>query len=298
VAGRPVRSSNAVTPEDKTLAVERLKRALEKAGFGPVIFEYEPVAAAYYYESTLDHDELIIIGDFGGGTSDFSLLRVGPSARREVDRQRDILGTEGVALAGDAFDSRIVRNLVSPMLGRGSQYRSVDKLLPMPLWVYSDLERWHYLSFLKSNSTVEMLRSIRHTSLQPEKIDALLHLIQEDLGFYLHRSVQETKARLSASEQSAFQFIDHAVSIERNVHREQFERWIEEDLEKIRACTERLLESARVAPSDVDQIFLTGGSSLVPAVRKIFEDRFGKDRIKGGSEFTSVAKGLALRAFL
>jgi hypothetical chaperone protein len=153
VAGRPVRYSNAVTPEDNAFAVERLKRALEKAGFGPVIFEYEPVAAAYFYESTLDHDELIIIGDFGGGTSDFSLLRVGPSARREIDRQRDILGTEGVALAG------------APMLGHGSQYRSVDKLLPMPLWVYSDLERWHYLSFLKSNSTIEMLRSIRHTSL-------------------------------------------------------------------------------------------------------------------------------------
>src|SRR5207244_11893794 len=111
-------------------ALSRLRKALEKAGIGPVEFEYEPVAAAYFYASTLDHNELIIIGDFGGGTSDFSLLRVGP-------RERSILGTEGVALAGDAFDSRMVLHLVSPMLGRGSEYRSLQKFLLIPVRLYS-----------------------------------------------------------------------------------------------------------------------------------------------------------------
>src|SRR6478672_13614225 len=109
--GRPVRYSNADTEEDNQFALSRLTRALTKAGIGPVIFEYEPVAAAFFYESTLDHDELILIGDFGGGTSDFSILRVGPAAVR--DRVNRILGTEGVALAGDAFDSRVVHNLIS-----------------------------------------------------------------------------------------------------------------------------------------------------------------------------------------
>src|SRR5206468_10225769 len=133
------------------------------------------------------HDELILIGDFGGGTSDFSLLRVGPAARKDRAASGGILGTEGVALAGDAFDARIVRHLVSPMLGRGSEYRSLEKTLPMPVWVYSDLERWHYLSLLKSSDTIQMLRSIRYHSLEPEKLDALLHVVQNDLGFYLHR---------------------------------------------------------------------------------------------------------------
>ena len=298
VVGRPVLYSNANTLEDNDFALNRLKKALDKAGFGPVTFEFEPVAAAYFYESTLDHDELIMIGDFGGGTSDFSLLKVGPAARKEPDRARDILGTEGVALAGDAFDACIVRRLVSPMLGRGSEYRSVDKLLPMPFWVYSDLERWHYLSFLKSNDTIQMLRSIRHTSLQPEKIDALLHLVQNDLGFYLHRSVQATKAGLSVNERNSFVFRDDAISIERDVGRQQFESWIQEQLEKIEGCIDRILTTAGVAARDVNKIFLTGGSSLVPAVRRIFENRFGADRIKGGSEFTSVAKGLALRGLL
>jgi hypothetical chaperone protein len=296
VVGRPVRYSNANSAEDNEFALSRLKKAIEKAGIGPVIFEYEPVAAAYFYESTLDHDELIMIGDFGGGTSDFSLLRVGPSARRDRARNGGILGNEGVALAGDAFDARIVRNLVSPALGRGSQFHSVDKVLPMPTWVYSDLERWHYLSFLKSNDTLQMLRSIEAHSLEPKKISALLHVVEGDLGFYLHQSVQATKSALSREESSRFLFEDYSIRVEASVKRSAFERWIREELQKIRGCIDRLLEGTGVAAPDVDRVFLTGGSSLVPAVRHIFEERFGNEKISSGSEFTSVARGLALRA--
>jgi len=287
--GRPVRYSNANDEADNDFALDRVRLALEKAGIGPVEFEYEPVAAAYFYASRLDHDELLFIGDFGGGTSDFSLLHVGP-------RERAILGTEGVALAGDAFDSRMVRHLVSPMLGQGSEYRSLEKILPMPIWVYSDLERWHYLSLLKSNDTIQMLRSIRHNSFQPEQLDALLHVIQDDLGFYLHRSIQATKSALSSEDTGFFQFNDGVVKIEAGLTRSQFEEWIEEELRMIRGCVERLLANSGVSPKDVDHVFLTGGSSLVPAVRLIFESIFGASKLTGGSEFTSVAQGLALRA--
>ena len=289
VVGRPVRYSNANNDADSEFALSRLRTALEKAGIGPIEFEYEPVAAAYFYASMLDHDELIVIGDFGGGTSDFSLLRVGP-------RQRSILGTDGVALAGDAFDSRMVHHLVSPILGRGSEYRSLQKILPMPVWVYSDLERWHYLSLLKSNDTIQMLRSIRYNSFEPEKLDALLHVIQNDLGFYLHRSIQTTKSELSSQDDSFFRFNDAVVQIEAPLTRIQFEEWIDEELLKIRGCVERLFAHAGVSPNDVDHVFLTGGSSLVPAVRRIFESIFGARKLTGGSEFTSVAQGLALRA--
>jgi hypothetical chaperone protein len=294
VVGRPVRYSNADTEEDNQFALDRLTRSLSKAGIGPVIFEYEPVAAAFFYESTLGHDELILIGDFGGGTSDFSVLRVGPTAKRE--RAHRILGTEGVALAGDAFDSRVVHDLISPKLGRGSEYRSMDKILPMPEWIYSDLSRWHYLSFLKSRETIEMLRGIRSQSLDPERIEALLHIVQNDLGFYLHQSVQSMKVELSSGLIGSFVFEDHVVRMNGKIKRSSFEKWIEPDLEKIRGCLERLLRSTGLDAREVDRVFLTGGSSLVPAVRKIFEDRFDAHRIAGGSEFTSVAKGLALRA--
>ena len=292
--GRPIRYSNADTEEDNQFALDRLTRALTKAGIGPVIFEYEPVAAAFFYESTLDHDELILIGDFGGGTSDFSILRVGPTALR--DQAHRILGTEGVALAGDAFDSRVVHNLISPRLGRGTEYRSLGKILPVPEWIYSDLSRWHYLSFLKSSETIEMLRGIRSQSLDPERITSLLHIVENDLGFYLHQSVQAMKIGLSSEEVGRFLFDDPVVQMNGMVKRATFEKWIAPDLDRIRGCVDRLLESTAVAPQDIDRVFLTGGSSLVPAVRKIFEDRFDPWRISGGSEFTSVAKGLALRA--
>jgi hypothetical chaperone protein len=292
--GRPIRYSNADSEADNQFALDRLTRALTKAGIGPVIFEYEPVAAAFFYESRLDHDELILIGDFGGGTSDFSILRVGPDARR--DQAQRILGTEGVALAGDAFDSRVVHNLISPRLGRGTEYRSLDKILSMPEWIYSDLSRWHYLSFLKSADTIEMLRGIQSQSLDPERISSLLHIVENDLGFYLHQSVQAMKVELSSEIAGDFAFGDHVVQMNGRVRRSTFENWIEPDLAKIRGCVERLLESTSLSPRDIDRVFLTGGSSLVPAVRKIFEDRFDPARISGGSEFTSVAKGLALRA--
>ena len=182
------------------------------------------------------------------------------------------------------------------MLGRGSEYRSLEKTLPMPVWVYSDLERWHYLSLLKSSDTIQMLRSIRYHSIEPEKLDALLHVVQNDLGFYLHRSIQTTKSELSSKDESFFQFNDAVVQIEAPLARTRFEEWIDEELTNIRECADRLLADAGVSPADVDHVFLTGGSSLVPAVRRIFESIFGVEKLTGGSEFTSVAQGLALQA--
>ena len=166
----------------------RLREAFRLAGFESVEFEMEPVAAAYYYESTLDHDELIMIGDFGGGTSDFSLIHVGPAVRKRGRKPKDLLGNSGVGIAGDAFDAKIVRKLVSPVLGAGTQMRSVDKMLPVPVWMYSKVEKWHHLSFLRTKETMNMLRSVEAQAVEPEKIAALVHLIREDLGYQLHRS--------------------------------------------------------------------------------------------------------------
>jgi hypothetical chaperone protein len=295
VVGRPVRFLSAESKEDDDWAVTRLRRALLTAGFDNVVFEYEPVGAAYYYEMRLDHDELVLVADFGGGTSDFSLLRVGPSYRKSND-PRKIIGTEGVALAGDAFDARIVRHVVSPLLGRESYYRSMENLYQPPAWIYAKLERWHHLSFLKSKETMDILRSIRAQALEVQKIDSLIQLIQEDLGFYLHSAVQRTKLELSSGETTIFSFQVPGISISELVTRRHFENWIEEELHSIANCVDRLLTRVGVVAAEVDKVFLTGGSSFVPAVRKIFEARFGAHRLVVGGEFTSVAMGLALRS--
>ena len=297
VVGRPVRFVGAVTDEDDDFAVGRLREAFQIAGFEDVEFELEPVAAAYSYESTLDHDELILIGDFGGGTSDFSLLRVGPDVRRQSRGNRPLLGYSGVGLAGDAFDARIVRKLVSPTLGSNSEARSLNKILPaVPAWIYANLERWHYLSFLRTGNVREILKSARVRALEPEKIEALIAIVEQDLGYQLHQSVQRVKFALSEHESGEFRFQDGGLDLRIPVTRREFESWIADDLKAIEQAVDSLMRNAGLHARDVDRVFLTGGSSFVPAVRRIFASRFGKDRIRGGHEFTSVAHGMALRA--
>jgi|SRR3954447_2196729 hypothetical chaperone protein len=296
VVGRPVHFVGAENEEDDAYAEGRLRSAFESAGFESVQFELEPIAAAHYYESTLDHNELILIGDFGGGTSDFSLVHVGPTVRRANGGSGNIVGNAGVGIAGDAFDAKIIRHLVSPALGAGSQLRSLGKILTVPNWVYIKLERWHHLSLLKARDVLEMLRGVKAQSLEPEKIGALIHFIQEDLGFQLHRAVQKVKSDLSKATLATFQFSEGFVDLAAAVERASFEDWISEELGHISQCVDALLISSGILPTDVDMVFLTGGSSFVPAVRRIFETRFGKKRIRGGNEFTSVARGLALKA--
>jgi len=297
LVGRPVRYVGAETEDDNEYAISRLRKAFQIAGYESVEFEMEPVAAAYHYESTLDHDELILIGDFGGGTSDFSLLQVGPGVRGRGRGPEDFLGNSGVGLAGDAFDAKIVRNLVSPRLGAGSQVRSMNKVLPaVPNWVYFKLERWHHLSFLRTMTVLNMLNSTLAVAFEPERIEALIHLIEDDLGYHLHAAVQRVKCALSDAPEAEFRFEDGRMEIRARVKRRDFEEWVNEEVAAIEGCVDGLLSETGVAPGDVDAVFLTGGSSFVPVVRRIFDTRFGADRVRSGNEFTSVARGLALKA--
>ncbi len=296
VVGRPVVFAHASDDDHEKLALTRLRKALANVGFTDVEFEYEPVAAAYYYESTLDHDELVLIADFGGGTSDFSLVEVGPSRRKSDVRK--ILGTDGVAIAGDALDARIMHHVVAPRLGLGTSYKSMfGRELPVPVWIYGKLRRWHHLSFLKSKKTMELLQEIEDQSKDAGPIRALIHVLEADLGYHLYRAVERAKIDLSASGKARFAFHDEPyVAIEADVTRDDFDQWISEDTAQMADCVDRLLARVNVSAKDVDQVFMTGGTSFVPAVRKIFDDRFGHARIRAGGEMISVATGLALRA--
>jgi hypothetical chaperone protein len=149
---------------------------------------------------------------------------------------------------------------------------------------------------LRGRDVLNMLKGVHAQSLEPEKIGALIHFIKEDLGFQLHRAVQKVKCDLSNDQAATFQFSDGFVDLKAVVERASFEEWISEEVEQIARCVDSLLISSGIVPQDVDRIFLTGGSSFVPVVRKIFETRFGEKRIRGGNEFTSVARGLALKA--
>ena len=297
ILGRPVHFSHPPDQETDTFATERLLAAMRLAGFDEIVFEYEPVAAAYAYEARLQRDERILIGDFGGGTSDFTIISVGPGVRQRGRRASDIIGTDGVPIAGDAFDKRIIRNLVAPRLGMGGEYLSPpNKFLPVPSWPYERLERWHYLSFLKSPATLEMLERIRRTASTPERLESFLLLIRNELGYQLHEAVQRTKFELSSATEAEFAFESGPVTIRKKVTRADFETWIAEEVATMSACVDRLMAASGLAFGDIDRVFLTGGSSFVPAVRQIFVGRFGDHKVTGGEELTSVATGLALRA--
>jgi hypothetical chaperone protein len=305
VVGRPVRFVGAETETDGEFALGRLREAFLRAGFERVEFEMEPVGAAYAYEAQGLRDELILIGDFGGGTSDFSMLRVGPVARaaRLSHDNTGLVGNAGLGLAGDAFDARIVRRLVSPALGMDSNERDFGgglngaKLIPaVPAWIYANLERWHYLSFLKTRNVTEILRGARVRADAPEKVAALQTLIEEDLGYQLHQAVERLKIALSRQEVATFRFNDGSLEIKARVERAEFEEWIADELEAIAGCVDGLLAACGVRAGEVDRVFLTGGTSFVPAVRRIFEERFGAEKVQAGGEFTSVAVGLALSA--
>ena len=298
VVGRPVHFSGTQDKADDEFAVSRLRAAFANAGFEHVHFLPEPVAAAYKYQHQLDHDELVLIADFGGGTSDFSLVHLQATSSSLGKAQSSVIGTDGVGIAGDTFDSKLVRNLVAPMLGLGSKYKSqFDKVLPVPNWLYEHLERWHYLSFLKTKKNMELLRQIRFRALEPQKMEALIDLVDQDLGYRLYQSIESTKCALSDRTETLFRFQEAAVTIDKPILRSQFEGWIDPEVSQINRCVDRLLKACSVAPQDVDAIFMTGGSSFVPAIRKLFAEKFGPATpIRAGEEFTSVAKGLAIHA--
>ena len=300
VVGRPARfvRNSFGTPDNghDDLAVSRLREALSGVRIPDVHFEFEPVAAAHAYEASLERDELVLIGDFGGGTSDFCLLHVGPGMRKLRERGETIVGVSGVGLAGDAFDARLIEHCVAPRLGKGTNYKSGTKVLPVPSWPYDTMKRWHELSLINTRKTRRMLEEIRQTAEAADEVEALAHLIEEERGFALYSAVEAAKVALSGAEEARLRFAVGPVEIDAAVTRAEFAQWIAPELAEISACVDGLLEETGTAPETVDRVFLTGGSSFIPAVRALFADRFGSEKLAGGGELTSVATGLALAA--
>jgi hypothetical chaperone protein len=287
VVGRPVRYWGAESADDDARAVGRMRDALAKAGFDDVVFEYEPVGAAARYAARLDHEELIVVADFGGGTTDFSVIRVGPG-------RSDVLATGGIGVSGDAFDARVIDAVVAPALGRGTQY-TTDELggaAPVPAWLYSHLRRWHLLSFLKEESTQRLLARVARGAHEPGKIEKLVTVVEDDLGMPLHRAVEGAKVALSAHDAARVALVP--IDLDLSVTRGGFEAWIDEDLSAIETVLDDVLVRAGVTADRIDRAFATGGSSLVPAVRARLQARFAD--VIGGEELTSVAWGLAARA--
>jgi hypothetical chaperone protein len=291
--GRPVRFAGAKA--DEQLALDRLHRAFARAGWTDVTFVPEPVAAAYHYCRRIETKQNILVADFGAGTSDFSVLeaRPGTDAGRPAIK---VLGISGVGIAGDTFDARIVQHAIAPALGARATYLSDHKQLPMPKWLFADLSRWHHLALMNTPKNLALIRTLSKTSDQPERLDALHFLIEHGFGFRLYQAVSNAKAQLSSQDEASVQLDLGRVSIKRTIRREKFDRWIADDVAKLELTLDKAVSAASIAPNTIDRVFMTGGTSLVPAVRQLFERRFGAERLAYGDEFLSVAQGLGIMA--
>lgn len=288
IVGRPVEYAGARA--DPALARQRYDRMLESWGV-ELHYVYEPLGAAFSYASRLDRPATLLVADFGGGTTDFSVVRVAEpgAARRCIP-----LASSGVGIAGDRFDQRIVDRLVLPLLGKGGSYRSFGKVLEIPGGYFTEFADWSRLALMRNRRTLDELRKLQRDAIDPAPIGRMIALIEHEQGFPLYDAVGRVKRALSSADEAEFRFAGGGVEIAAAVRRADFERWIGEDLRRIEAAMDAALAKAGLEAAAIDRVFLTGGSSLIPAIRALFERRFGADRIATGGELTSIAHGLAL----
>ena len=289
VAGRPVHFAGS--RPDAALAMRRYAEALSRLGFADVHYVYEPVAAAFYFAQALTRDATVLVADFGGGTSDFSLIRFETTAGRIGAVP---VGHSGVGVAGDQFDARMIERLVAPEIGKGSQFSSFGKRLDVPDSLYANFARWNQLSVFKTTREYSDLKALVRQAVEPDKLERFIDLIEHDEGYALNQAVSAAKMALSSEEEAEFRFAPLGKAGEKTVRRRDFERWIAEDLARIEAALDDVLDKTATAPGAVDKVFLTGGTSFVPAVRRIFTERFDAERIETGGELISIAHGLAL----
>ena len=286
IVGRPVRFAGEFA--DEALGAARLRGAYAEAGLSEVTLALEPEAAGWRFAQTLTEPATVLIGDFGGGTSDFSVLRFEPGARMTP------LGHAGIGIAGDVFDYRIINHVIAPLLGKGNSYRVMGKPLPVPPEYYSGFARWHLLSLMRTPRTLRSIAEVARTAEHPERLRHLIALIEDGLGFELYQAVSGAKAALSHADSTVLRFNHKDLAIERSITRADFESWIAGDLGRLGATVDQALQAAGLPHTAVDRVFLTGGTAFVPAVRRLFAERFGAGRMAGGGEFVSVAEGLAL----
>ena len=289
VLGRPVRF---VVDDDKADARAQgvLEAIARRAGFRDVAFVYEPIAAAHHYEQTVEREELALIADIGGGTSDFSIIRVGRQHRERADRGQDVLATAGVHVGGTDFDAALSLAAVMPLLGLGT--RLVEKDLPVPNAPYHELATWATINFAYSYRNERALAELVALACEPEKMERLLSVVRQRLGHRLAFAVEDAKIALSADERAVvpLDFLEAGLAIAAT--RADFDCAIAAGMDRLHKAASDCIAAAGLSAGAIDTIFLTGGSSRVPAVRAAIGRAAPSARLAGGSDLLSVALGL------
>lgn len=295
VLGRPARFSN--DEDDDALAEARLRRAAELAGFNDISFCPEPVAAAYDFAADLREPKLVLVIDLGGGTSDFTLVRMSAAGFRN----EDVLAVRGVSTAGDALDGALVRQVVAEELGSKAPYRVAfgSNELTMPNDLVDLLSSPADLTLVDRPKVLRRLRDMQ-LGLLDRSQEALLEkfkvVVEDGVGFELYESVERVKRGLSDQPRAQLSLTYPGAELERSVARSEFEQAAARPIERILAALDDTLATANVAAEDVEIACLTGGTSRVPQLRDALCARLPNAALRTLSSFHSVVQGLARRA--
>lgn len=291
--GRPVRFVEEDDAADRR-AEETLRALATQAGYRDISFVYEPVAAAAQYERTATREELVFVADIGGGTSDFSILRIGPERHARADRKDDILANTGVRVGGTDLDRHLSLQAVMPHLGLGTQLLNRD--LPVPRSIYADLAWWPTINLCYAPKVLREAQDIHRLSAEPQKTRHLLTVLHKQLGHRMAFAVEAAKIGLSGAGQVPIPLDFIAPELKATAGREDFNATIASEIMRLRLSIWNALAQADVDADQINTVFLTGGSSRVPAIEGLLQDEFPESALRRGDDFLSVAIGLTLEA--
>ncbi len=280
-------------PCSDRLAEQTLAGIARAVGFKEISFQYEPIAAAFHYERDIHREELVLIADIGGGTSDFSLVRLSPERAKAADRRDDVLANGGVHIGGTDFDRQLSLASVMPQLGYRSLLRNGRE---MPASIFFNLATWHTINFAYTRQVWAEQQQLILDAMQPEQLERLLRLIEGRAGHWLAHQVEEAKIALSAQDSTALSLERFAPNVCHELTRAEFELATIALVEKVEATVATLLRQAGVAADGIDTVFFTGGSSGIPLLRRRIAAQLPKARAVEGDLFGSIGGGLAVEA--
>lgn len=295
VLGRPARF--AEDDADDSFAQYRLERAARTAGFREIQFVPEPLAAALELRSRLREPKIALVADFGGGTSDYTVIRISP----EPFRDSDVLAIGGVAIAGDALDGSVMRGRLLPLFGSEVKYVVPfgSNVLQMPSHLIEKLCSPADMALLRKRDVMEFFRNVQKWSLEDKdraSMDRFFTLIEENLGFDVFESIERCKRELSGSDAAKLAFSYPGIDIAEKVTRRQFESYIDATSSRILASLDETLRRAGIGPEKIDLVFCTGGTAKVPLLQRELVRRFGPEKIQEKNHFHSIVQGLAIHA--
>ena len=293
VCGRPVRFVDDDDAADAE-AQRQLESAVRAQGFRHVDFQFEPIAAALDYEQQVVREELALVADIGGGTSDFTVIRVSPERARAKDRKTDILATAGVHIGGTDFDRLLSLKKVMPLLGYGTE--TADGKRPLPSAPYYDLATWHRINRLYNAKVRAELRSTHQEAQFPDLVSKFIALVEDRQGHRLAGRVEEAKIALSEADQTLFRFVTPDARLETGIALGELNGAVAAATESIGSAIGRTLQLAGVGAGDIDTLILTGGSTRVPAVAQELRARLPEAQAVETDAFGSVGLGLAIDA--